>query len=376
MFLPVLLVRDFGLTGLIIFAVPNVLGAAAMGWVLARPGASEAFIERHALACRAFSIITIAFQISFLVWMVGLFGLSANVTMLVLLASVGLIAAAAMTPKADPWLACGIIALSLWTLVRVAIGGDEPAMPRASLISPGSLDARGLLWLTPVVIFGFSLCPYLDLTFHRARQAVPGQAGTAAFTLGFGVLFAAMLVLTLLFVPMFLGRSDGGAVRLPVSMIAAHIAVQALATIHFHARHLPRITDPGPARARAARLLAVLVVLVIAFAPAFLASRPAIHGLSPGEAFYRGMMVFFGLIFPAYVWLCAIPTRDGHAGLAGRQGRIKAIIFIVAIVAALPVYYLGFLARDSIYLVPGLAVVLAARFILPRAPIDSSRRPS
>ena len=34
MFLPVLLVRDYGVWGWIVFAVPNVLGAAAMGWVL------------------------------------------------------------------------------------------------------------------------------------------------------------------------------------------------------------------------------------------------------------------------------------------------------------------------------------------------------
>src|SRR6266404_3216610 len=36
MFLPVLLVRDYGLWGWIVFAVPNMIGAAAMGWVMHR----------------------------------------------------------------------------------------------------------------------------------------------------------------------------------------------------------------------------------------------------------------------------------------------------------------------------------------------------
>ena len=34
----------------------------------------------------------------------------------------------------------------------------------------GQLPAINILWLVPVMIFGFALCPYLDITFHRARQ--------------------------------------------------------------------------------------------------------------------------------------------------------------------------------------------------------------
>jgi hypothetical protein len=75
MFLPVLLVRDMGMAGFIIFAVPNVLGAAAMGWVLAQPLASHAFVRRHLPVCRAFSFVTIGFQLSFLVWMMDLYRL-------------------------------------------------------------------------------------------------------------------------------------------------------------------------------------------------------------------------------------------------------------------------------------------------------------
>lgn len=39
MFLPVLLVRDYGVWGFVVFAVPNVVGAGAMGWVLSAASA-------------------------------------------------------------------------------------------------------------------------------------------------------------------------------------------------------------------------------------------------------------------------------------------------------------------------------------------------
>ncbi|MBV8780683.1 MAG: hypothetical protein JO353_04735, partial [Phycisphaerae bacterium] len=34
MYLPVLLVRDYGFWGWVVFAIPNVVGAAAMGWTI------------------------------------------------------------------------------------------------------------------------------------------------------------------------------------------------------------------------------------------------------------------------------------------------------------------------------------------------------
>src|SRR5690348_12492685 len=61
MFLPVLLVRDFGPRSFVIFAVPNVLGAAIMGAALQRPGASESLVRRHGLASWGFSFVTVAF---------------------------------------------------------------------------------------------------------------------------------------------------------------------------------------------------------------------------------------------------------------------------------------------------------------------------
>src|SRR4051794_2579723 len=68
MFLPVLLVRDFGILGYLAFFVPNVLGAATMGWVVRGPDMAGRMVRAHAPAMRAFSLVTIAFQAYFAAW--------------------------------------------------------------------------------------------------------------------------------------------------------------------------------------------------------------------------------------------------------------------------------------------------------------------
>src|SRR5882724_1907679 len=70
MFLPVLMVRDFGLLGWIVFAVPNIVGAAAMGWVLSKPGTAQRLAKDHALACQCFSTVTVTFHCFFVGWIV------------------------------------------------------------------------------------------------------------------------------------------------------------------------------------------------------------------------------------------------------------------------------------------------------------------
>src|SRR4051812_7857378 len=75
LFLPVLLVREFGVRGWVAFAVPNIIGAALFGWIIRDGDASRRFVGKHRLACEVFSAVTIAFQIvfigSFLTPMVG-----------------------------------------------------------------------------------------------------------------------------------------------------------------------------------------------------------------------------------------------------------------------------------------------------------------
>ena len=58
MILPALLLRDYGLYGWFVFAVPNVLGAALIGLVLFRPQWSVNIVRNHRVGSHCTSGIT------------------------------------------------------------------------------------------------------------------------------------------------------------------------------------------------------------------------------------------------------------------------------------------------------------------------------
>src|SRR5688572_7339896 len=117
MFLPVLLVRQFGIAAFWVFAVPNVVGAAAMGFVL-RDGASQRLVERHRGACAAFSVVTIAFHIFFAAWMVR--GLLGDWGALITLSATGLFYIVGRgLPGGDRPMGAAVLVLSVMTFIII-----------------------------------------------------------------------------------------------------------------------------------------------------------------------------------------------------------------------------------------------------------------
>jgi hypothetical protein len=356
MFLPVLLVRDLGLWGWVVFAVPNVVGAAAMGWVLSEPRRSERIVREHRAACSAFSAVTIAFHVFFLLWfvprLVGLpwaavaFALTAIYLLLTLTREKLDVPTAAMVWAFS--LAMFALFVSRLGHVSVPLAGREPAL--------------GNVWLAPVCIFGFVFCPYLDLTFHRARQAVDPAGSRSAFGIGFGVCFLSMILFSLLYattlIPL-LSPEWREHLRPALGVIvAAHMIVQAAFTMSAHARSFV---------ATETRRGAVLMLGVLAQLALFLGLGanllPRYHGLDAGEVIYRLFMAFYGLVFPAYVWLCIVPGRDGSAGVT--PAKVRAMVLGVGVAA--PMFWMGFIENRMAWLVPGLLAVLLSRLTIPRA---------
>jgi hypothetical protein len=365
MFLPVLLVRDYGPWGFLVFAVPNVLGAAGMGWVLRRPGASERVLARNLPTCVLFSHITLAFQWFFAGWLlssVGPAGGGLGALMLVVVA---------LTLRGGR---LGIVfAVSVLTLaLSAAFAGALGKLGHLSLPAALGRPPADLIWLGPVCVLGFGLCPYLDMTFHRARRMCPGSAGTVAFTLGFCVLFAGLIVFTLgyrellsRFEPI---RSLGELSTNPAAILYAYLFLQLAFTIGVHDTEIEALRGalayrrgrPIPAKRRLA-MLAVFMAVPVA-AGFFGAWAPPARGLAFNELLYRCFMSFYGLYFPAYVWLCMIPTRDGHSGVNPEKLRVWA----AAVGIATPMFWMGFIEHQTWWLAPGTAVVLSARLLLPR----------
>ena len=355
MFLPVLLVRDLGAWGWVIFAAPNVVGAAAMGWVLRDARASGRIVNHHAAACVAFSIVTIAFHVFFTLWFIPrLVGLPiAGVTFV--LAAVYLIATG-MKPGWDLPAAALVWAVSLAMFgIFVRRAGGAPFLP-----SPG-VPGAGIAWLAPVCVFGFLFCPYLDLTFHRARQQTDRGHARVAFGVGFGVVFLAMIVFSLVYArrlaPLIVPDWRRHLWPMLGGIIAAHMIAQIAFTLAVHTR------SAMTARTRGGAVLGLVVAAQVALLLGVASwMLPRYHGLDFGEVVYRLFMGFYGLVFPAYVGICMVPGRDGESGMSA--AKLRALALGVAVAA--PMYWMGFVEGRMVWLVPGLAVVILARFTVPK----------
>jgi hypothetical protein len=367
MFLPILLVRDFGLPGFLAFAVPNVIGAAAMGWMVASPRASVRFVERHRGACALFGCVTALFHLAFLARVVyPLDALHGGLPGVIGL----LLGAVALSFFDRP----RTIAVATYLVSAVVIGIllFDPGLPLL-ITDPGAnsrfeamrLPPLDVLFLAPACVFGFLLCPYLDLTFHRARQALPGGASRAGFALGFGVFFLAMIAFTPMYGSLFVPSWLGPGVRpepMVVALVLTHLCAQSAATIGFHTHELARCGFP---KLRWALVGVLGLVLGWIMLPRVGASLPPTLA-DPEERliWYRLFMSCYGLLFPAYVWLVAIPTADGHSGVRGPQSRRKVVVMLIACALAAPCFWLGFVERETMWLGPGMAIVLLSRLLV------------
>ena len=354
MFLPVLLVRQFGLAAFWVFAVPNVLGAAAMGFIL-RDGASQRLVDQHRSACAAFSAATIAFHVFFTAWMVR--SLLGDWGALITLSATGLFYVVGRgLPGGDRPMAAAVLILSVMTFIIILtrlrfLPAAVP--PNAPLPDLGSLAA--------VCIFGFVLCPYLDLTFHRARQANTASAAKVAFALGFGIFFLAMIGFTLAYAGTLLPLLEGaGAAKLPSdnarvlklaqTYVGFHIAAQSAFTVAIHLRELTGL----PIRTRRPSLTLLAISCVAAAAAGLWAARGGtLLNLDRGELVYRLFMSFYALLFPAYVYICMMP--------ASPPGRRGLLVVGAAVLASSPFFYLAMIRGRMAWLPVGLAIVLASR---------------
>ncbi|MEO1534579.1 MAG: hypothetical protein AAFS11_03345 [Planctomycetota bacterium] len=365
MYLPILMVRDLGLAGYLVFAIPNVVGAAAMGWVLRSPASSLALTTRHAGACRSFSIVTNGYHAFWASW---------------------LLAYAAMQMDVPGWAWSLLLAAGLWAgIARLLVAKDASARVAALLVltfslvamliwlsrtgdvSPTlaeTLDARPFsadaMWMLPVSTLGFLLCPYLDLTFNRARQAceTPAQS-RIAFGVGFGVCFALMIAFTLLYAGPLVGIVDEdqtAGMTVPLLLggaLGVHVAMQLGFTVMAHGREVDRSGDATK------HWHSVVVWSAIGFGIALAGlAEQRWFGMAPGEFGYRVFLSFYGLVFPAYVWINVVDVR--RRAMRDATPRSLAVT-LAAMALAAPFYFVGFMLRDEPWLVPGVAIILLAK---------------
>jgi hypothetical protein len=358
MFLPALLVRDLGVWAFVVFAVPNIVGAAALAWVMSTPGSSQRLLEEHRWAVWAFSSLTIAFQVYFAAWVASLTGHRAAFGV----AIAGVVLAALPGVLRAWWHGVGVV---VWLIAAGAVGWMLVQTSQGAGGGWGVIGVRGdrpmaeLVPMAAVCVLGFLLCPYLDATFHRARieaergGAGGGAAARGAFAMGFGWFFAAMIVGTLIAAPSLLAIARGEPVAWGSSLawfLLGCTSIQLLYTVRVHAMECRK-------RAWLALPGALVVAVVMVWGEAWLGR---VHSdLRIGEIVYRSFMGLYGLVFPAYVLCCMVPVHARGRRVTGpTSGRVA--FFIAGVLCAMPFYWLGFMERQTWWVLAGIGVVLAA----------------
>lgn len=362
MFFPVLMVRDFGPWGWIAFIIPNCLGAMFVGLIHRRPGAADAVIRAHAPAASAFGTVTILFHVAFLAWFLPTIlaprAVDAPDALLLALGVVALaIAAGGAFTRTRLWLACAavVFALSIACAVLAALTGTSfPAAPN----QPGRFGLMALAYLAPTIALGFLTCPHLDLTFLRVRRELPGRPGSLAFILGFALFFPALMVMTLLYaVPMARGAA--------CLYIVAHIIIQAWFTMSAHFRELRELSGAGRRTPSPALLILIALAAAIAY---FIRAAPPIAGVPATEALYKFFILFYGIVFPAYIWTAMIPRRPSRIP--------RARIMWAAVGIALPFAWFGYMLEIWPMMLAIPLVILAAPLagrLAPATPAGSGK---
>lgn len=326
MFAPIVIGQLMGWPGILLFAIPNVLGCALFGY-LRSADQSRSETRDHAWMCAIFSCATVAYQVFFAGWQWSPVLVDAMQTTrgeATVFAAGGVFVAAAalaMLPRHILWPLAAIAYLGSLTTFAFLPWSSMHALPLR-----GEWGAVEIALVAPTVIFGFMLSPNLDLTFHRARQECPAGATPTNFAV-FGVTFASMLVLT----ACYLAASPGG---LNNPAVRAHIAVQLVLTSALHLSELRLVALPHLTRNvlfAAAGIIGLVTAMSI-----------------PGRETYLRYLGLYGLLFPAYA---ALALRVG-----GRPTLGSVLALGVALAVATPIIDTAFIDRPS--LAAPLAVVL------------------
>ena len=353
MYLPVVLIDRFGWAGFIVFAIVNVLGCSAFGYVIRTREQSERSVEEHRLAMIVFSLITIAFHVFFASALFRYFAEQIVVTdggldwpsWMWLAAPIALYMIGLMLSFCNDrlWLIlAGLVYLLSFATIWL-VGFEALDVTGFSIVGMfGSTLPDSLLWLLPVLVFGFFLCPYLDMTFHRALQQSPSRH---AFFI-FGVTFALMLGLTVQI--WFVGSTTPW---LMVLMLA-HIVCQMTFTVGIHLREVRE-------RLRSQSLLmkfGVLATPLLAMLALPIAELLTRAYITTATDLYVRFFVFYGLIFPAYV-LLFMRTRKHLA-----QRTRNLILAGVVVVAMMPFFELGFI--HELYWMLGIPMAMVVLWLL------------
>jgi hypothetical protein len=173
------------------------------------------------------------------------------------------------------------------------------------------------------------------------------------------VFFALMIVLTVRYAGVFDAAMRGRTLVdiLSPPWLAAGVLVHILCQWIFTVRvHLDRMKSLKPNAMLGQQTM--FMVALISGLTGFAAPKIADYsGLSAGEIGYRGFLTFYGLVFPCYMLYRVIRSHSTDVPL-------QRWMMWLAIGVAMPMFWMGFIERQSIWLGPGMLVAVCGAFVL------------
>jgi hypothetical protein len=351
MYLPVLLIEDFGWPGWIAFVVPNVIGAASVGFLLRSRAAGDDFLRQHRIAITLFGIATLCLHGYFLGGVHAMFGIgeavgrntteqwAINISIAVVPIGIGWLGVRArgnVLPRLA-WLALAL-SIAVLALGWRTTNGQTFTVPPAS----GAYPPLQLAGLAPALALGFLTCPFLDASLLRIRRSF--DDARIPFAVGFFVPFLGLVTMTALYAQGMLG------IGVLSWYVLAHIAVQSCFTIASHMREMPELLPRrgvASGRSGVGLLLGLVLLCVIAGAATLL--------FGAFDLGYTVLLSLYALPFPAYVWIVCLGW--------GLPMKARLVALAAALVLATPFFVYGALLEHWMWLIPGVGLVLAAPLV-------------
>ena len=253
-----------------------------------------------------------------------------------------------------PHIALALLTFSVGILIATFCTPD--VKEANAVLLDAAPNSMAPLWMLPVMLFGFLLCPYLDITFHHARQQLDTKKnGRLGFSIGFIGFITYMILLTARYAGAIADAVDGTCVA-PIATpwlatgILIHILCQWLFTVRVHLHRIG--TLPG---ARSKRPILLLLALAAGLTGFLAAQLPSYAGLTGGEIIYRIFMSAYGLVFPAYVLYRVVMKK-----------KIGLMTLWIMIALASPMFWMGFIERQPLWLIPGMGLILLGALIQQR----------
>lgn len=325
-FFPVLLEHDFGPVAFMVFFIVNVTGAALFGFVLDAEKRTR-FLERFAPSAQLFSVVVIAYHFVFISWLTTLLGTPWPI--------IGFIAATC----AFIALRHSLIGLSIGVFV-VTVALFVMALSYPAPIAPPTPIADGFIHYILPLALGFLLAPYFDLTFHRAFAESPNPR--LSFLIGFGGLFALLLVGMFFATPIFSALITQQGLTNPALQLV--VALLVLQTSFTTAAHVRELEGSRWLKMKFALPTVVSICLLCSFHFAVAWLAPAFK-FAFGDLIYRTLLFVIGVLFPVNLIFGGINRRT-----------------LIAAALLTPCYTLGFLIGGPY--APALSIGMAALAIM------------